>query len=540
MPKTANEIFAEKVNHLVASEKRLDKAVIAHQRKLYELIVSEYLPRFKLADGVIIDSPANDALLREVDNLFSKLEKTMYRDVIGTFAADLLKSAEISAEYYVGGLGFKKGVVDSLLADKVRLENRIGMTPSGRLRRDGYLYKLGQTPQVRQDLLNYVTKSLTGDVSFLDFQLGMRNLVIGNRRQKGLAVDGRLKKYFDQYAYDTFNQMDAVANKQLATNLNLEHFIYEGSLIDTSRKFCEKRAGKAFSIAEAQKWKNDPDLIDKKTKDSYRPLIDRGRYRCRHFLKYITKELYDELKGREAATKPPPTPTPPGGKPATKTTAPPKPKKKQTKQELAISEATKTLKKYNPDLILDKEFMKLYDERVTIDISDAKQGGAYYSPATKVVRLPKNKQRGAYHAKSVVYHELSHSIHMNKQLITASVIDERIAKDIAALKKKHKKSFADFDDTEIYFKRVKDFKTEAERQDFRNMLGVMADTVAAFTKGRKGQGHAKSYWRGNFPAMEIFAHGASMRYVPNPIFKEYLPDLQKDVIALVKKYYDAE
>lgn len=294
MPKTANEIFAEKVAHLLEAEKRLDKAVIAHQKKVYELILSEYLPLFELKDGIIVDSSANDALLGEIDGLFKKLEKAMYRDVIGTFTADLLASAELSAEYYVA-LGFKKKIVTNLLRDKVRLEKRIGITPTGKLKKDGYLYKLGQTAQVRQELLSYVLGNLTGDTSFLDFQLGLRNLVIGNKRKKGLATTGRLQKYFDQYAYDTFNQVDAVANKQLAVNLELEHFIYEGSLIDTSRKFCEKRAGKAYSVKETKKWKNDPDLIDKKTKDSYRPLIDRGRYRCRHFIKYITKELYDEL-----------------------------------------------------------------------------------------------------------------------------------------------------------------------------------------------------------------------------------------------------
>ena len=296
MPKirTADQIFKDKIDHILKSEKRLDKAAVAHQKKLYELILSEYLPLFELENGLVTDSPANTELINKIDKLFAKLEKAFYRDVIGTFAADLLKSAEISAEYYVG-MGFNKKVVSSLLSNKVRLESRLGITPKGKLRKTGYLYKLGQTPQVRQQLLDYVIKNLTGDTSFLDFQLGFRNLVIGNRKVKGLATTGTLQRYFDQFAYDTFNEMDAVANKQLATNLNLNHFIYEGSLIKTSRRFCEKRAGKAFKVSETKTWKDDPDLIDKKTKDAYRPLIERGRNRCRHFLKYITEELYNQL-----------------------------------------------------------------------------------------------------------------------------------------------------------------------------------------------------------------------------------------------------
>lgn len=304
MPKTADEIFKDKVEHILKSEKRLDKAVIAHQKKLYELILSEYLPLFEVENGFIIDSPKNDRLSVKIDNLFNRLEKAFYRDVIGTFAADLLKSAEISGTYYEA-LGFEKNVIKKLLKDKVRLESRLGITPKGSLKKDGYLYKLGKTPQVRQELLDYTLKNLTGDVSFLDFQLGFRNLVIGNKRKKGLATEGRLQRYFDQYAYDTFSQMDSVANKQLATNLNLKHFIYEGSTIKTSRKFCIKRAGKAFSVEETKKWKDDPDLIDKKTKDVYNPLIDRGRYRCRHFIKYITEALYNHLKGI-STTKPTP------------------------------------------------------------------------------------------------------------------------------------------------------------------------------------------------------------------------------------------
>ena len=300
MAKTPEKIFQDKIDFLLKAEKRLDKAVAAHQRKLFDILILEYLPLFEVEDGIVLSSAKNDALLSKIDSLFDKLLNTMYKDVIGPFAADLLKSAEISAQYYVG-LGFEKKVITKLLRTKVRLEKKLGITPKGRLRKDGYLFKLGQTPQVRQELLNYVLTNLTGDVSFLDFQLGMRNLVIGNKRQKALATTGRLQRYFDQYAYDAFSQMDSVANSQLAANLNLDHFIYQGSLIDTSRPFCEKRAGRAFTVKETKKWKNDSNLIDKKNKAGYRPLIERGRYRCRHFIRYITKELYLDFKNRGLA-----------------------------------------------------------------------------------------------------------------------------------------------------------------------------------------------------------------------------------------------
>lgn len=294
MPKTPKQLFNQKVKDLLRKETRLEKAVIKHQRKLYELILSEFLPKFELKDGFIANNRANDKLILQIDNLFKKLEKTFYKDVLGLFAADLIKNTELNASYYIG-LGFKKTVIDSIVRNKVRIEDRIGVTPTGRVRKNGYLYRLGQTDQVRQQLVNYVLNSLTGDVSFLDFQLGFRNLVVGNRRTKGLKTKGALEKYFDEYAYDVYNQTDSATNKQIAEELQLKHFIYEGSLIDTSRRFCEKRAGQAFNVKETKTWKNDSDLIEPKTKDQYRPLIDRGRYRCRHFIRYITEELYNAL-----------------------------------------------------------------------------------------------------------------------------------------------------------------------------------------------------------------------------------------------------
>lgn len=299
--KTPEQIFRDKVKYLLKAEEDTAKSVIRFQRALYELILSEYLPLFELKDGLIADSAKNTALVNQIDNYFNKLESAMHKDVLSVFVKGLLDSVTLSGEYYVA-MGFRKKVVNNIIKNKVNVEAKLGITPKGQLRKDGYIYQLGQTPEVRRRLKKYVIDSLTGDTSFLDFQLGFRNLVLGNKRVKSLATTGVLERYFDQFAYDSFNAVDAAANNQIAHNLDLKHFTYEGSLIKTSRKFCEKRAGKAFKVSETKTWKNDPDLIDKKTKDSYRPLIDRGRYRCRHFIKYITEELYNVLVKKQNTT----------------------------------------------------------------------------------------------------------------------------------------------------------------------------------------------------------------------------------------------
>jgi hypothetical protein len=128
-----------------------------------------------------------------------------------------------------------------------------------------------------------------------DLTRGLREKVVGNP-----DVDGELVRYFRQYSYDTFNQVHEVKNRQFADALDLQWFIYAGSVIPNTRAFCRKKAGKVFNIREAQTWRNDPDLIGKGRPEPYDPLIDRGRWNCRHFIKYISAEMAAKLGRTEA------------------------------------------------------------------------------------------------------------------------------------------------------------------------------------------------------------------------------------------------
>jgi hypothetical protein len=77
--------------------------------------------------------------------------------------------------------------------------------------------------------------------------------------------------------------------------LGLKWFIYQGSNIKTTRPFCRKKAGKVFSVEEAAKWRNDPDLVGKSSAATYNPLLERGRYNCRHHIGYISERLAKRL-----------------------------------------------------------------------------------------------------------------------------------------------------------------------------------------------------------------------------------------------------
>jgi len=288
--KRLNDLFLRKENYIDSKLKGLEGDVRTMQRRLLELIMSDYIGKFKVEDGKIIVNEYNMRLAREVEDLMDRFSAKFQKSVLKDFAADMLKLTDFSSDYYKG-MGFSEAKIKSIEEGLGFISERIGITDKGNIIKNSYLDSLSENSEVRKEIKDFVINSVAGQKNYAEYLKGMKELIVGNE-----LVEGALQKYYSQFAYDTYNQVDSAINKTFADNLGLTHFIYMGSLIDTSRAFCIKRAGKAFSVEETKDWKNDPDLIDKKTKDTYNPLIERGRYRCRHSIRYISEELFNEMR----------------------------------------------------------------------------------------------------------------------------------------------------------------------------------------------------------------------------------------------------
>ena len=285
-----NDLYLRKENYIDSKQKELDKDVIFMQMMLFGLIMSDYVGKFRVEDGKIIVSEYNMRLAREVETLMDKFSNKFQKSVLKEFANGMLKLTNFSIDYFKG-LGYLEKELKNIELTMDFIYERIGISRTGEILKNSYLYSLSKNAEVREEIKNYVINSVAGQKNYSEYLKGMKELIVGNDQ-----VEGTLQRYYGQFAYDTYNQVDSAINKNFADNLGLTYFIYMGSLIDTSREFCIKRAGKAFSIEETETWKDDPDLIDKKTKNEYNPLIDRGRYRCRHSIRYIPKELAFDMR----------------------------------------------------------------------------------------------------------------------------------------------------------------------------------------------------------------------------------------------------
>lgn len=265
-----------------------DAEIVSIQQELLLSLLSDFVGGLSFTGGKLDRTIKNFNHVTKFDIWFAGFRKLFLENQIVDFGNKLLEYAVETGNYYKA-LGFPADTIDAIAVKNGLLEARLGIK-DGRLIKGGYLDSLANTDQVKSDLKNIVLNAVNSNTPLSNFTRTLRDYVKGSK-----DINGALQRYYDQYAYDSFNQVREIKNSDFSDKLGLKWFIYQGSVIATTRKFCSDRAGKVFHVSEVAKWKDDPNLINPKTKGQYNPLIDRGRYRCRHHIQYITEKLAQRL-----------------------------------------------------------------------------------------------------------------------------------------------------------------------------------------------------------------------------------------------------
>jgi hypothetical protein len=287
--KQINDISAQIAQKIESSVAELSQKVSVAQQELYNTLIETLLTELDFKDGKLDLSQKNMERLASIDTILDGFRRDVLDTLLSDYSKELIKMRDLSADYFKQ-TGWEKDVVNKLQNDMSFIEARLGINVKGAFVVGGYLDTLAQTPQLRQDLKNVLVQAMSANRSLKNFKNGLNEVVKGST-----GKDGMLDAYFHRYAYDSYNQIFEMSNKHFADGLGLKWFIYQGSIIKTTRTFCRKKVGKVFSTDEVEKWRNDSDLIEKSTKASYNPLLERGRYNCRHFIAYISEALAKKL-----------------------------------------------------------------------------------------------------------------------------------------------------------------------------------------------------------------------------------------------------
>ena len=275
-----------------AIEKRQDalgRALSEEEREIYFSLLSGIVEKLTFdKDGKVKRTAKNLLLISQVDKVFDEWADKRGRGLIKEFTEDLLAVAGMTALMYDGEAD--EAELEAITADNLLILAALGASAAGEILKGGYLWEMWRANQVRQELKSVLLSAIQSRQTLKNLQKTVREFAVGT------GNGGKLLEFWQVFGLDTFNRVQEMKNEQFRERLDLHWFIYVGDVIKNTRDFCRPKAGGVFADVEADKeWPKDPDLPGKTSGIPYTPRIDRGRWNCRHRIRYITRELAIQL-----------------------------------------------------------------------------------------------------------------------------------------------------------------------------------------------------------------------------------------------------
>lgn len=256
---------------IAKKQELLGKAVNALQEKLFEAVLNKI--------ELIAENPA------AMNKLFDDFTANEHAKVLQNFASDIISIGAMNAEYFIeaaANIGSKDYQAIQLKANDQILQ-RFGLDKKGKMIKGGFIDSFANDTTIKRQLTQYAYKTKIASAGVQEFKAGFKDLILGDKNK-----NGALQKYYNTFAYDTYQQVDSSLQQLYSEELGLEAFLYLGGLIAGSRPFCNERNGKVFLKEEIDEWKK---LEFAGKPANYTPFLDRGGYNCRHILNAITARM---------------------------------------------------------------------------------------------------------------------------------------------------------------------------------------------------------------------------------------------------------
>ena len=145
--------------------------------------------------------------------------------------------------------------------------------------------------EIRSNFDNAITQvlkeNIAGNTNRTNLQNVLREFIKGTPEQRAY-----LERYVKQTTNDAVMIFSREYNAVVSEDLNLQFFAYVGTRIDTSRPFCDARAGRYFKKSEIEAWasQNWDGKIPQTTKTTIFSYL--GGYNCRHEAYAISQTQY--------------------------------------------------------------------------------------------------------------------------------------------------------------------------------------------------------------------------------------------------------
>jgi hypothetical protein len=148
----------------------------------------------------------------------------------GEFLAKFNDVSKLQNEYFKS---INKSFKPSEILDEIRKQSITSTAES--------LSEMGLNANVIQPIVDMLQQNITTGGSWQELNRMLQDSILSN--EKGL---GTLERYTTTLTNDSLNQFSAQYTQTIASSLNYKWFIYTGSLIRTSRAFCEALKAKKY------------------------------------------------------------------------------------------------------------------------------------------------------------------------------------------------------------------------------------------------------------------------------------------------------
>jgi len=255
----------------------LNETIDMHQRRLLDAITSlenkiiDLASEFQTSDGTLLGPRVNMKLAQkthaDITRLFDEIYGEEIRHVVDGFddAARYIQRSFNALGEAVDFTSVDADMISALKSNAWANFNQFGAT-------------------ARDSMIDTMYKSVLGKGAFSEMVNQFRGAMSGH-----VDVRGRpMSQYATIYANDSIMNFHNSVHMKKATDLGMQHFLYYGNLISTSRDFCILRVGKVYTKEEIDGWtfgwsgKSGP------------AFTNRGGYNCRHRWVAVRKNWIDD------------------------------------------------------------------------------------------------------------------------------------------------------------------------------------------------------------------------------------------------------
>jgi hypothetical protein len=263
----------------------LMRVVKTLQRQAYVSLLEWLISAdFETEAGNLKSTSRNIYKVRGVFTIFERFSKAFRKVVFGEIQKQTSQIATANQAYFEGMVNVPSTVQD-LAREAVLL--RLGYK-DGALLPGSYFEKLFNQTETAQRVAGLVNQAIQAKMPLKDFRAAFKPVFVGS-----VGKPGMLERHYKTFTFDLYQRVDRTINLEYADRLKLNYAVYSGTLIETSRPFCQARNNKVFSREEIEGWQ---DLEFDGKPPVYDPFTDLGGFSCRHHLNFISDEIAKALR----------------------------------------------------------------------------------------------------------------------------------------------------------------------------------------------------------------------------------------------------